>query len=478
MAMRLFVSRVDKSFIHWLAIFSAWAALLLVFAFIFIYASVAIPFADDYGRATAASLEEAYKRVIADYFNWTGRWASMGIQYMIWAILAGDTQYFFIGYRIVILVFLICSFIGWYLIVRLLTNLSKWNSLAIAVASGGTYLSVFHSPGETLFWLPGATEGGLSSLLAALVLWGSVPLFSQSCAQVSASKVFILSLGIFFSAGCHELGGMFLATFFSLALISSFLFGKGWTLKILIYLLIASTIATALSVFAPGNSVRAAAEGMQTGSVLNAVNGFSQIFLRTLRTILSPSIVFGTAILLILVKSQPNSFFRVHKSESLLFVFVVPLALAAVAVVVAWKTATTPAGRTVNFFVAILVYIWIPALVIWVSHLSSIKFSAIPAHIPVWLLGVFALSVLSGPTVDRAFFSYKTHLPAWIQYQNNKHSILSSAGSSEIVFVKEAPPAPPMFFTQTDITTDSESWINKIQGKYYDVSGIVLENKY
>lgn len=473
--MRQFVSRIDNSLLRWVAISSVWAALFLVFAFIFIYASVAVPFADDYGRATTASLGEAYKRVISDYFNWTGRWASMAIQYGTWGLVGADTKYLFSVYRTAIFIILLCNLIGWFLLVRLVTFLDGWKAAALAIGVGGTYLSVFHSPGQTLYWLPGATEGGLSSLLAAVVLWGSVPLFLQSSARISALKIFLLSIGIFVSTGCHELGGMFLATFFSLALISNFLLSNGWNVKILIYLLIASTVATVLAVFAPGNSVRAAAEGMQTGSLFHAMNAGSQICLRTLRTVVSPALLLGAAILIVHAKSQPDSFFKIPKSACFALLVVVPLALSAVAAVVALKTATTPAGRTVNFFVSILVYTWLPAVVIWVSRLCHLKDFNIPTTVPAWLWALFALSIVIGPTFDRAFFSYKTYLPAWIQYQNNKHLILSSAESSDIVTINEPPPAPPMFFTETDITTDPKVWINEVQSVFYGVRQIFLE---
>ena len=460
---------------RWFAISCAWAVLFIVFGLVFAYAAVAVPFADDYSRATTATFAEAYQRVVSDYFKWTGRWASMAMQYGAWAFIGGDIKSFLLGYRISLIIVLLVNLLGWYFLVRLITGLNHWKALILGIACGGTYFSVIHSPGQTLYWLPGATEGGLSSLIAALVLWGALPLFLQKWARISALKIFLLSMGIFVSAGCHELGGMFLASFFGLALAYGLLLQCNWNKKILLYLLIASFVASAIAVFAPGNTVRAEWEGMQSGSLLESINAGSQICLRTLRTILSPSILLGSAILFLYAKSQPDFVFKVNKSESFFLVIAVPLVLALVAAVVAWKTAAIPAGRTINFFVSLLVYIWLPSLVIFASRLSHLNINSISSQVSVCIWLVFALSILIGPMVDRAFFSYKTHLPDWIQYQSHKHRILMMADSFDTVHLNEPPPPPPMFFTETDITADSKAWINRVQAAFYGVSAIVLD---
>ena len=424
--------------VHIVSQISALASILLVLMIVFGYAFLAIPYADDYGRATTTSIADAYHHVVSNYLNWTGRWVSMAIQFCVWALMAGDTKYFFVGYRLTILVILILNLLGCYYIVRFITNLNQWRAWVLAIGFGGTYLSVFHSPGQTLYWLPGATEGGLSSLIAALVLWGAIPLFSKNATGFIGLRMILVTIGLIFSAGCHELGGMFLASFF--CLLSAFaIFSKTeWNVKILISLLILSSIGTAISVFAPGNSVRAYSEGMQTGSLYHAMNAGSQICLRTLRTVLSPSILFGVVILLISAKSHADSLFKVSERASLFIVIGVPIALGSVAATVALKTADIPAGRTINFFVAILIYIWIPALVVWASHIAKSNDRYIPNQMHSWIWIAFTLSLLSGPTLDRGFFSYKTHLPNWLLYQNKKHYVLCNAEKSDRVLV--APP--------------------------------------
>jgi hypothetical protein len=463
--------------VHSLSQRSAWASISLVLIFVFGYAFVAIPFGDDYGRATTFSIEKAIHRVISDYFNWTGRWASMTLQYGAWAINKGEPQYFFRSYRLLILLLLLVNVFAWYFIVKLVTVLRGWKAVVLALGVGGTYLSVFHSPGETLYWLPGAAEGGLSSLLVALLVWGSMPLISGGLDSFSLSKNLLVAVGIFICAGLHEIGGMFLVSFYSTALVWKTVSGQGWHLRVLSIFLIASVLATCISVFAPGNSIRAATEGMQTGSLLNVLNSGSQITLRTLRTVLSPPLLLGFAILVISATSYPNIPSKVSAKVSAFLCWAVPLSLVTVAALVAWKTATTPAARTVNFFASTLVYIFIPALTIWLSNLIQKNNRNFRMQVPTCLWALFALSMLLSPTLDRAFFSYKTQFPHWILYQNSKHLILSNAQKSGIVILDEPPPAPPMFFTETDITSDPKAWINQVQSNFYGVSTISLKKK-
>jgi hypothetical protein len=188
-------------------------------------------------------------------------------------------------------------------------------------------------------------------------------------------------------------------------------------------------------------------------------------------------LLLGFAILVISATSYPNIPSKVSAKVSAFLCWAVPLSLVTVAALVAWKTATTPAARTVNFFASTLVYIFIPALTIWLSNLIQKNNRNFRMQVPTCLWALFALSMLLSPTLDRAFFSYKTQFPHWILYQNSKHLILSNAQKSGIVILDEPPPAPPMFFTETDITSDPKAWINQVQSNFYGVSTISLKKK-
>ena len=153
------------------------------------------------------------------------------------------------------------------------------------------------------------------------------------------------------------------------------------------------------------------------------------------------------------------------------------IALLVVVLIYAVKAGNIPAGRTVNFFCSSLFLVAVPAMMIaWLGR-SEPSLPVICDRLQPWLFTLLAISIFTGPTLDRGFFSYKKGLIPWIRYQENKHRLLlraAQSGESEVV-LDPGPPLPYLLYREYELGADAEAWENKVQAAYYGVHSIRIK---
>jgi hypothetical protein len=462
-------------------------ASLLACGLVFLaYLYAARPLADDFGRATCASSSEAIARTAHDYLYLCGRWASIGIEHIGWSLIPQRTPNIGHYYSIFLGLVLLASFGGLFAIMSCLLRGSTSSNLLRSSVVALFYFSFFHSPAETLFWIPGAAEGGLAVVLMCLAVW--LVLNGLTGGPKYRPMTYIeVGLCLLLGAGCHELAGMTATAFFSLLSAWYFFRNNRRVPALVVFALVISIIATAISVFAPGNSVRSAlyvarapgTEEFTHASIPNALNSLSQLLLRTMRVILSVQLLLGIpAALIFLRKSRsvrPNLLAQSKLVEATGISMLI--ALLAVVLIYAFRIGNIPAGRTVNFFCTSLFLVAVPAMMIaWLGRPEP-SLPVISDRLQPWLVTLLAISIFTGPTLDRGFFSYKKGLIPWIRYQENRHHLLLQAGQSgeSEVVLDPGPPPPYLLFLDSELGTDAEAWGNKIQAGYYGVHSIRIK---
>jgi len=436
------------------------------------------PVADDFGRATCATPSEAIARTADNYLHWSGRWAGIGIEHIGWSLIPQRTPNIGHYYSLFLGLVLLASFGGLFAIMSCLLRGGTSSNLLRSCVVALFYFSFFHNPAETLFWIPGATEGGLAVVLMSLAVWLVLNCLTGSpkyCALIYIEVGLCLLLG----AGCHELAGMTASAFFSLLVAWFFFRNNRRVPALVVFALVISAIATAIGVFAPGNSVRSAYEFCNHVSIPDALNSLSQLTLRTMRVILSVQLLLGVpAALIFLRKSgsvRPNLLAQSKLVEAAGICMLI--ALLVVVLIYAVKAGNVPAGRTVNFFCSSLFLVAVPAMMIaWLGRPEP-SLPVICDRLQPWLFTLLAISIFTGPTLDRGFFSYKKGLIPWIRYQENKHRLLLQAaqsGESEVV-LDPGPPPPHLLLQGSELGADFEAWANKVQADYYGVHSIRIK---
>src|SRR6516162_1570978 len=130
-------------------------ASLLACGLVFLaYLYAAFPVADDFGRATCASPSEAIARTADNYLHWSGRWAGIGIEHIGWSLIPQRTPNIGHYYSLFLGLVLLASFGGLFAIMSCLLRGGTCSNLLRSCVVALFYFSYFHSPAETLFWIP------------------------------------------------------------------------------------------------------------------------------------------------------------------------------------------------------------------------------------------------------------------------------------------------------------------------------------
>ena len=454
-------------------------AALLCFAIIVVYLYAARPMADDYGRASCQSIVEALSRTSETYTGWSGRWASIGMQHLGWGLIPQLTPSISAYYSAFLAAVWILMFTGSAVIMKLLLGRTCVKTLYLTVIAAVYYFSFYHDLSSTIYWIPGATEGGLAVILMSLAIWLVV---SRLAGILESGMVYYTTvfLCLLIAPGCHELAGLTASAFFALMLIWHYFKHDHRVPQVLMYAFIFSVAGTAISVFAPGNSVRAELQGADP-SLGNMANACLLIVLRTLRVIMSPQMLLGIPLAAIIVQRYPDVLQRLlsYKKQAFAISGAMSLALIAVAMVYSYKLGGHPAARTVNFFCTSMFVITVPALVITIAGYVKSRKIGIPSLAEPLLCLLLGTSIILGPNLDKGFFSYKTSLIPWIQDQESRHALLieSSSNGQEDVMIEPGPPAPHLLFMEYELSSDAGSWQNQHQARYYRIDRIKMEEQ-
>jgi hypothetical protein len=456
-----------------------WGGLIACACVALVYLYAARPLADDFERATCQTVAEAISRTSDYYGNWSGRWAGLGMVYLGWSLIPQLSPNISIYYSMLLATVWLLMFAGGVAIMRLLIGGTFFKSLLWTAVVALIYFSFYNDLAPTIYWLPGAAENALGVIIMSLAIW----LVMSSIANDTQNGL-VYYIGVFLclliAPGCHELAGLVACAFFALMLVWCYFRCEHGIPKILLFAFVFAVIGTAINVFSPGNTGREDI-AFPDPSIMEMVNTFTIIVLRTLRTIMSPQILLGVPFVAIVIQKHPDILHSLlkYRKWALVIIGAISLAMIGVVLLYSYKLGGHPSARTISFFCNCMFMVILPALIIIVVRYlyeGSIKSFVFVESILYLMLGV---SVILGSNIDKGFFSYKKGLLPWIEDQEARHALLlkhSELGSEDVV-LKPGPAAPPLLFTYWELGENPKWWQNQDQANYYKVRSIRMKPK-
>ncbi|MDQ3753288.1 MAG: DUF6056 family protein, partial [Acidobacteriota bacterium] len=275
----------------WLCV-AAVTSVLVVAAILFWYAH---PLADDFARAYKGRVQGIVPATIHEYFTWTGRWASTGLNYFLtssfdlvrfYPLLLGINPALLAG---AVYVLLWAAEMG----------TTRCQRIALTAAALALYWVGMPHPGETIYWLTGSADNLTGLALSLLVLAGLLQ-YRARTTRLSVAVGAGLSLLAVLATGFHELFGLLLCIVLAGGTLKAWLARDPcrwmWTVC-----LVAALVGFLVVYAAPGNAVRRAefplAANLGVTLRLTVKQGTSNI----VPWVFDIRLLTGTALLLMLV---------------------------------------------------------------------------------------------------------------------------------------------------------------------------------
>lgn len=168
-------------------------------ALFWLYFAYASPLADDLLRAQR--VRDLSHPLITDYLVWTGRWAGVGLSYLLSSLFDVTRYYglFLFGLAIIYLFACLC-FASLLLDLRLRDPASVVGAIAVYAL----FLANLPSPGDTLYWMSGGLENTLPIALGVIFLKGLAVASGTSLSKPQLSVTVSLVLSAVVVTGFHE----------------------------------------------------------------------------------------------------------------------------------------------------------------------------------------------------------------------------------------------------------------------------------
>ncbi|MGA3089593.1 MAG: DUF6056 family protein [Terriglobales bacterium] len=445
------------------------------------------PLEVDYCRATFFStpvigqIPGILHYISSMYFNWTGRWAGVGVETLLLTTSPLPGAYPWLVFTLIATQCLLV-----YLAIRLLGGNPR-RAMYLGAVITSVYWANMPGPQEGMFWIPGAVESQLPltlvSLLFALVLSRRPTSTEQSTvlATIGASV-----LG-FVTPAFHELAGEVLVLALSAITAIAFL-SKSTRRKMWLIVWTASVIGFVVVLIAPGNSVRMGWTGWpgtppsivpDRGSYLAAIKG---TLWATMHSVLPWCLDFKHWLLAALLWLDPwvaalrkkfpglNSF-RAVAGFLLVWISLISLAIGSAI----FNLGSQPPGRTMNFIYGIFLMGWI-ALAFLVPRPNP-SFSFPPAYraatLSIALFLLSALVVTSDNTVGSIGDIVRGRARAWDEELNRRSALLKSADRNADVLLPPLSESPRILPTY-DVSDSPNGWSNRCLSQYFSVGSVQI----
>ena len=273
-----------------------WATLILAALPFLLLMFYAVPAADDFCKASL-SFNGEKQRSISDlvqlyYWGWSPRWLTTAIQG--WLMQGGHLV---ISYPFLLLLAVLSQIaaLGYFFREALVCRFG--NALFLAFLLYVVWLTALESPAESVYWLTGATEYGLS-LTSALILAGL--LFSHG----SKWKEF-LAVGLSFVIPAqHELAGVVVCIFLLAGALTAWIWRLGvrrWVLC-----LAAAVLSLAIVFAAPGIRAREAQDAHEPRDAAHAMAHVKHAVNKGIEWTLAPSILLAAVYAGTFVKTRES----------------------------------------------------------------------------------------------------------------------------------------------------------------------------
>ena len=410
-----------------LAVLIAVLSCCVLLAVLGILIAFAVPVADDFCRGSVG-WHNAISFANDRYMDWTGRWTSMVIESSLFSVFDLYHSVPFILATLLVLRFLALMFLFRQTLRFSLAHSALWSLLMIA-----TWVSVMLGIGETLLWAAGAIEYELPLTLAILVLafmlrskWiAAIPCIVIACTMQELIGVSIVGI-------CVSMLWMYRR--------------NGKILRPIAFLTLIALASTALELFAPGNSARAASVTHSSATLAIPISAF-RFLIWTLRWAINPA----TLGLLLFVSGRRKTTDAFRRFDLIGWPLIV-VGLAFMLIVLSPISGTSFRVTNLLCFAFLLMLVYISAgLSVDPKYRRGIQI----AGLLLLSAGIFTSKNIED--LSSSATKARTYRQAWIE-RARTHTF------ERII-------TPPSYF-DADATPDSSSWYNKCIARYFGMSSV------
>jgi hypothetical protein len=403
------------------------------------------------------------------YFNWTGRWAGVGVETVLLTTTTMPGAYPWLVFMLIATQCLLLYFAIW----ELVANAGEALYLSALIAS--IYWATMPSPKEGIFWVTGTVESQLALtlglLLFALVL-ARRPTDTEQSTRLATIGASVLGFVI---PAFHELAGGVLVLALSAITVTAFL-SNSYRRKLWLIVWTASVIGFVIVFVAPGNAVRMAT--LPTRGRYLAV--IKESFWVTAHYVLPWCLDFKHWLLAVLFWFDPRvaslrekypglRSFRAISGFALVWISLIMLATASTI----WNLGFEPPPRTMDLIYGIFLIGWMALafLVMPPDRSFSLPAARRTVTLSTALLLLSALVVTSSNTVGSIGDIVWGRASSWDMELNRRSALLKSAGRNADVLVPPLSQDPHVLAT-FDISQKPDGWSNRCLAQYFGVGSV------
>ncbi len=456
----------------WLCM-SAIAVVLVVGTTLFCYAQ---PLADDFARAYKGRLQGVFPAMIAEYFHWSGRWASSTLNYFITSSF--DLVRLYPLLLVVNAALLAVSIFSLLHAAEIGTAIRQ--RLCLTAAALALYWAGMPDPGETVYWLTGSVDN-LTGLWLSLLLFAGL---LQSRMQKGPAALAIgagLSLLALVAAGFHELFSLLLC----LALAGGTL--RGWLARDEGRWMWTACLAAALVGFlvvynAPGNAVRRAEFPFAANFGVTMRLTVQQVISDVLPWILDVRLLFGTALILLLAPECIKDDRRQRSELRDLVIVVLTWVAVLIAAVAAasWATGSNLILRTLDGIYLVFLTGWFWVFVMAKRHFG--RREPLLAATPLLrrtAATIFVAAMLLTGNTWKQLRDLRGAAPAYSNAMGDRWRLLeaASAKGTPHVTVKPVWAHPKSYIAYFELREDPNYWENRSVANYFGLRSVRMAGK-
>jgi hypothetical protein len=442
----------------------------------FLTAARALPLQDDFCRAAAVPATQfppavfptgLIPSVVWTYNNWSGRWASIGLETVVLGAL--PVTHFYPVW--IILIALVSVWLIYFAARRFGCRPSA--ALLLTALLAGIYWANMPSIAEGVFWVTGAIENVLSLALAVALL----ALLSSSNADrpLKAWRFAIAAALAFAAPGMHELVGLILVLVLTLSTAVIFIRKRPDRLTWLAICLIAC-LGFAIVVVAPGNAIRALYQyslyDPQKGNI-RVVGSFLKVSLEYLLPwlldlklwMLCAIVVFDPAF-----QSFRQGIPSINRKVA------VGLQACILFLVVAgpiWTLKSPPPARTLDLISGVFLIGSLAVAVVVSKALPEVSIPRLRA--PFLSLIVFLIAVLIAASPNNAMVAMDLisgRTQGWNAQLTQRFATLKASDAHSEVLVDSLDRNHPNSYFGGDIGPNPGTWSNRCVAQYFGVASV------
>jgi hypothetical protein len=433
------------------------------------------PLADDFSRAYKGRIQGVLDATRSEYFNWTGRWAATGLNYLLTS--AFDLVR---AYPLLLLIAPAVFAIAVYaLLLAAGVGATFRQRLALTAALLAVYWAGMPHPGESVYWLTGNTDNLLGPSVAMLLVAGILS-YSRGSVAVSALTIVGLCALALVATGFHELYALLLCILLVGGTIVAWANNdrRRWVCAAC---LSAAVVGFLIVYLAPGNDVRRAefplAANLRVAVKLTIKQGVSNIA----TWVLDVRLLSATALALMLVPQamagRPGAP-RPTTRGTLVFAGTWACAMFVAFAAASWAIGMEMPARTRNGIYLIFLLGWFWLLVILFRQFARSE-PPLLTSTPLLrrlALGLFVISMLLTGNTWKGIQELPRSAPAYrtAVLQRDRTLKAAAARGEQDVIVAPLYVRPQSYITYFDVTDDPEHWENWSVAHYYRVRTVAL----